>query len=196
MKPVDGYKSEARSNGYPMLPKGLYIAGIQNVKIEGTEPDQRLVLRLDIIEGEYTAYYTKRYNNDASAGGRYEVKYKGDYRIQIPNQANPKREHFDWDLRALNNAMWAIEDSNDGYHWDWNEAGLRGKMVGINVREGSFNGVPYTQIGRLESVKMIREGKCKVMSDMKPRTSGDSDSGRSQAAAAPSFMVVEEEVPF
>lgn len=196
MKPINGFKAEAPATGYPMLPKGLYIAGIQNVKVEGTEPDQRLVLRLDIIEGEYAAYYTKRYNSEANAGGRYEVKYKGDFRIQYPDQNNPKREHFDRDLRALSNAIWAIEDSNDNYHWDWNEAGLKGKIVGINVRQGSFNGIPYTTIGRLESVKMIREGKCKLMNDMKPRTSGDQGSAQGPAAAAPTFSVVDEEVPF
>lgn len=191
MKPINGFKAEAPTASYPMLPKGLYTAGIKAVKIEGTEPDQRMVLRLEIIEGEYAGYYTNRYKHDSTAGGRFEVRYKGDYALQIPDQANPRRQHFDWDLKSFNGAIWSIEDSNPGYHWDWNEQGLVGKTVGINVRQGTYNGNPYTTIGRLESTKMMAEGKCKVMADMKPR--GDDQA----AAAAPaSMMVVEEEVPF
>lgn len=192
MKPIEGYKAEAVSQGFPMLPKGLYVAKISAVRIDGTEPDQRMIIRLDIIEGEHAGYYARRYKNDIAAGGKFEVKYKGDYALQIPDQNNPKRQHFDWDLRTFNGAMWSIEDSNDGYQWNWNEQSLVGKIIGINVREGSFNGSPYTTIGRLESVKMIREGKVKVMKDMAPRTSGNTES----AAAAPSFTVVDEEIPF
>ena len=192
MKPINGYKAEAPSQGFPMLPKGLYIAKISAVRIDGTEPDQRMIIRLDIVEGEHAGYYTRRYKNDQAAGGRFEVRYKGDYALQIPDQNNPRRQHFDWDLRAFNGAMWSLEDSNDGYHWDWNEQSLVGKLVGINVREGSFNGAPYTTIGRLESVKSIREGKAKVMKDMAPRTSG----GTETAAPAPTFTVVDEEIPF
>lgn len=192
MKPITGFKAEAPAAGYEMLPKGLYVAGIQNVRIEGEAPDQRIVIRLDIIEGPYTGYYTKRYNSESQGNSRYEVKYKGDYRLQIPDQGNPKRQHCDWDYKTFSGAIWAIEDSNDGYHWDWNEQGLKGKVVGINIRQGEFNGTPYTTIGRLESVKMMQAGKCKVMNDMKPRQSADS----APASSAPAFTVVEEEIPF
>ena len=191
MKPIDGFMVEAPAQSYPMLPKGLYIAGITNVRIEGTAPDQQLVLRVDIIEGEYTGYYTKRYKNDSQGTGRFEVRYKGDYRLQIPDQANTRRVHYDWDMKAFNSAIWAIEDSNPGYHWDWNEQGRKGKTVGINVRQGSYNGNPYTMIGRLESVTKIKEGKCRVMPDMKPR--GDAVAAD---ASLPAFTAVEEEIPF
>ena len=191
MKPISGFKSEAPATSYPMLPKGLYTVSIKAVKIDGVEPDQRLIIRTEITEGEYAGYYTKRYQNDsANSSGRFEVKYKGDYAIQIPNQANPKRQHYDWDMRSFNGSIWAIEDSNPGYHWDWNEQGLVGKTVGINVRQGSFNGIPYTTIGRLESTRMMKEGKCKLMADMKPRADA-------APASAPNIgTVVDEEVPF
>lgn len=189
MKPINGFKAEAPTNGSQMLPKGLYIAKIMNVKVEGDEPDQRLVLRLEITEGEYANYYTERYQSDLARGNMFGVaKYKGDFRIQIPNEDNPKRQHYDWDLRTFQNAIWAIEDSNERFHWEWKEAALKGLAVGINVRQGSYNGNPYTSIGRLESVRMIREGKCKVMKDMEPR--GDS------VSSGPQDYIVSEDVPF
>ena len=192
MKPIEGFKAEAPAASYPMLPKGLYVAKINNVKIDGDEPDQRLVLRVDITEGEHTGYYVKRFNSDKERGGQYEAKYKGDFSIQIPNQNNPRRQHYDWDNRAFGNAIWASEQSNPGYHWDWNEQGLKGKAVGINVRGGTYNGKPYTSIGRLESVQAIRDGSAKVMADAKPRgdaqTAGNMDGG--------AIVVTDDELPF
>ena len=81
MKQYEGFKSEASGKKYPMLPAGTYVAGIKNVKLDGQEPDQQLVLRLDVIEGEYAGYYTKRYENDTQNAGvqqQFQAKYKGD----------------------------------------------------------------------------------------------------------------------
>ena len=196
MKPITGFESKAPSTKYPMLPKGLYIAQIKGVKMDGAEPDQRIVLRLDIVEGEYAGYYTARYNSESNSGSQYAVTYKGDYFLQVPDNANPRRPHFEWDYKAFQNAIWAIEDSNDGYHWDWNEAGLKGKIVGINVRQGEFNGNPYTRIGRLESVKMIKAGMIKIMQDMAPRSDGSVTTTASTTSSNTFTAVVDEEVPF
>lgn len=197
MKAFDGFKSEKQSGGsYGQLPVGVYVAGIKNVKIEGAEPDQSLILRLDIVEGEYAGYYTKRFQHDSEAGGRYEAKYKGDYRLRIPNPANTKVQHPEWDVKTFNGAIWAIESSNPGYHWDWNEQALKGKFVGINVREGTFNDVPYTTIGRLESAEEVRQGKVKPMKPMQPRYAQGyvgMENGQAQAG----FTEVEDvELPF
>ena len=171
MKQFDGFKSEASGKKFPMLPAGTYVAAIKNVKIDGNEPDQQLVLRLDIIEGEWAGYYTKRYENDSHSAGfnqNYQASYKGDLRIQIPNPANGKRQHPEWDIRTFNNAIWCIEQSNNGYKWDWNETGLKGKTVGINVREGTYNGNPYTQIGRLEVADNVRKRIVQTMKAKAP----------------------------
>lgn len=192
MKPIEGFKSEAPSFSFQMLPRGLYMAKILKVKIDGEAPDQRLVLSLDITDGEYAGYYTNRYNADKERGGQYEVRYKGNYAIQIPNQGNPRRQHYDWDVRSFSNAIWAIEQSNPGYHWDWNEAALKGKVVGINVRGGTYNDKPYTTIGRLESIQMIQDGTAKVMADARPR--GEAQSAGSATSGA--VVVTDDELPF
>jgi hypothetical protein len=198
MAKINGFKSEAPSNSFPMLPVGAYVCGIKNVKIEGKAPDQQIVLRLDIIEGEQTAYYTKRYNHDTNAGGKYEVRYKGDFKIQIPDANNAKRQHPEWDLKTLNNSIWCIEASNPGFKWDGDTdhiGELKGKLVGINVREGVYNGNTFTQIGKLETVDDVRQG---LVKPMKPRSDGSSLPQTAPAAADPSgFTPVEtEELPF
>ena len=197
MKAFEGFKSERSGNSFPMLPVGAYVCKIMNVKIDGTEPDQQLVLRLDIVEGEFTSYYTNRYNHDAGQGAQrrqYGVaKYKGDFRLNIPNPANTKREHPEWDVAAFNNMVFCVESSNAGYKWDWNEAGLKGKLVGINVRAGTYNGNAYTTIGKLEPVDDVRKGLCKPM---KPKA--DSHPPLAETTGDPSgFTMVEtDELPF
>ena len=193
MKRVNGFKSEAPMSAYPMLPAGAYVAVIKNVKVDGDEPDQQLVLRLEIIEGEWAGYYTKRYEHDTqnASGGGYKVKYKGDYRIQIPDERNTKRIHPEWDLRTLNNSIWCIEASNPGFHWDGeHEMDLKGKIVGINVRGGVYNMNPYTAIGRLEAADDVRNG---VVKPMKPRE----DTANRPGGGQDGFTMVEnEELPF
>ena len=198
MAKINGFKSEAPSAAFPQLPVGAYVCGIKNVKIEGKAPDQQIILRLDIIEGEQTAYFTKRYNHDTNAGGKYEVRYKGDFKIQIPDANNAKRQHPEWDLKTLNNSIWCIEASNPGFKWDGDTdhiGELKGKLVGINVREGVYNGNTFTQIGKLETVDDVRQG---LVKPMKPRSDGSSLPQTAPAAADPSgFTPVEtEELPF
>ena len=190
MKMYSGFKSESSGAPYPMLPAGAYVCVIRNLKVDGQDPDQSLVLRLDVVEGDWAGYYTKRYDHDSQssgAGSRYEVKYKGDLRLQIPNENNAKREHLDWDERAFNNACYCIEKSNEGVLFDWdkifegNFAFLKGKLVGISVREGEFNGNKYTQIARLEVADHVRKGLVKPMKPRAPRgswsTGVDEESG-------------------
>lgn len=196
MAKIPGFKSEAPAQGYPMLPAGAYVCGIKNVKIEGTKPDQAIVLRLDIIEGEYAGYYTKRYEHESgNSTGRYEVRYKGDYRIQIPDERNQKRKHPEWDLRTLNESIFRIEQSNQGFHWDGDTdhvMDLKGKIVGINVREGMYNGNLYTQIGRLENAEDVRKGIIRPMKPKKP--SGQTVTGVDEQTG---FTGVEtDELPF
>ena len=201
MKAYEGFKAEASGTSYPMLPVGAYVAEIKNVKIEGNEPDQQLILRLDIVDGEFTGYYTKRYEFDVgrnAANHQYATKYKGDFRIQIPDGNNTKRQHPEWDLKTLNNSIWCIEASNPGFKWDGDTdhiGELKGKLVGINVREGVYNGNTFTQIGKLETVDDVRQG---LVKPMKPRSDGSSLPQTAPAAADPSgFTPVEtEELPF
>ena len=201
MAKIPGLKPEAPAKGFPMLPKGAYVAGITNVKIDGKAPDQQIVFRVDIIEGDQAGYFTKRYNHDKDAGGNYDVKYKGDFRIQIPDAANAKRQHPEWDLKKLNNTVWAIQASNPGFIWDGDTDHIgqfKGKTVGINMRYGTFNGVGFTKIGRFEVAEDVRKGIVQPMKDLPDRMSGNETQAAAPAAADPSgFTPVEtEELPF
>ena len=169
MKAFEGFKPEAPRTSFPMLPAGAYAGVIRDVRIDGNEPDQSLVFCLEVTEGEYAGYYTKRYQHDAErakSGGDFAAKYKGVYRLRIPNSANTYSRNIEWDIRNFNNAIWAVEQSNPGYHWDWKEQLLKGKQIGFSVRDAVYQGNAYTEIGRLEDINAVRAGRVKPM---KPR---------------------------
>jgi len=194
MKAFEGFKSEASGKAYQQLPPGAYVACIKAVKLEGQEPDQTLILRVDIAEGEYQGYYAKRYKHDSeNEKSVYPAKYKGDFRLRVPNPDNKKALYPESDKTKFNDAIYRIEESNPGYHWDWNEKGLVGLMVGINVRQGTYNGSEFTKIGRLEIVGDVRQGIVKTMLPMTPR----SDAYEPPRDQQSGFMQVDtDEVPF
>lgn len=169
MKPFSGFKSEDSSKMAP-LPAGAYVAVIKAVKIDGVDPDQTLILRMDVSEGEHAGYFMKRYKADSERGGRFEPKYKGDFRLRIPNDANTRALYPESDRRRFNAAINRIERSNPGYTWDWNEQGLVGKTIGINMQAGTYNDIPFTKIGRLEVADDVRAGLVSPMEASAPRS--------------------------
>ena len=166
MKPISGFKSQRSNAGFEKLPAGCYVAQIKMAWVEGQPPQQFLILRVEITEGEYAGYYTKRWKHDQDNGGKYEPKYKGDFKLRVPDERNNYPES---DQKRLEDAMAKIEESNAGYHWDWNEAGLKDQYIGINVQPGEYNGIPFTRIGGLESVDDVRTGKAVPMKAREPR---------------------------
>jgi hypothetical protein len=162
MKAFNGYEPKYQAAGggkFEPLPPAAYVGRIYGAKAD----DQALTLQLDVTEGEFAQYYHKRFEADKDSP--FGQKYKGMFRLNLPNGG----QYDDINIRIFNSAIGAIEMSNPNYHWDWNEAGLKGKAVGINVRnkEWSYNDMEgwTTEIGRLESIPELLAGRVKVMKD-------------------------------
>lgn len=192
MKAYSGFESKVSTGKAGSLPVGAYVAKILAAKVFGDEPDQTLVLRMDIAEGPHKNYFTERYNNEVNrAAGKYEPKYKGDFRLRIPNDENTKALYPDSDKKRFNDFVGRIEASNPGYHWDWKEEGLKGLLIGVSTQQDEYNGVPFTRLARLEIVDDVRAG---VVQPMQPRQ-------RQQQAPQPidqqtGFAQVEQELPW
>lgn len=168
MKAFNGYKAEERKQGTQQLPAGPYVAVIRAVKIEGQEPNQKLILRLDIAEGPWEGYYRKRYMADEQRkNAQYPAKYKGDLSLRIPSTES---DYYEKNLSIFNDALWKVEQSNPGYRWDWDENGLVGKIVGLSVQQGTYNGNQFTRPSRLEIADKVRRGEIEVMPPMEPRS--------------------------
>lgn len=151
------------------LPAGVYVGKVLGARVEtqtiaGRDID-RLVLQLDVAEGEYTDHYKKLY--EASKGGMYPAKFKGVLRLNIPVQGD---QYEQMNKRILEGAAWCFQESNKGYKWDGDETRLKGLAVGFSVREADYliedadgvRKVTSTEICRLDSIPEVKAGKCKI----------------------------------
>jgi len=166
----EGMKSEEMKGSENMgqLPAGTYVAKVIDARIEGTEPDQQLAVYLDVSEGEYEGFFTKKYNAAKEAGSKYgEVKYKGVIRLRIPNEKNTKALYPESDIRKMNDMGFRFEKSNPGFRWEGDERKLIGLTVGINMQEDEYNGNVFTRIGRFEVAQDVRAGTVKPMQPRK-----------------------------
>jgi hypothetical protein len=161
MKPVKGYEeAKAMGEGQERLPVDGYIVKILNVEEVNYEWGSVIVLSYDIVEGEYAGYYKKNYGMQS----REDKKWKGVHRMNVPKGDGTEKD--EWTMSAFKRDIEAFEDSNSGFHWDWDEKKLKGLVAGavMQDREYELNGNTgfWTACHHLTSVERIREGKFKI----------------------------------
>ena len=121
MQAIDGFDNIQAAhgrNGGP-LPGGTYVMLITACKEDVTGyGNQCLKVAYDVVDGEHAGKYAD-IANDPEQNWRHEVEID-------TQELNGGR------LKALIDAVVA---SNPGYVWDWNEAGLVGKIVGLILQE-------------------------------------------------------------
>ena len=168
----DGFEAKRSSQFAQLPPPGCYVAEIQGVKTEESYDRTRevLVLMLEITEGEYKGQYHKVFEDQRNSFGD-NVKYRGTIRLTPYMEGDEA-----WVKSRFQGNLWCIQESNKGYTWDWDEKKLKGKAVGINVRKKVYTGrdgqqKETTEIGQLETVSDVREGKAKPMKDRIQRNS-------------------------
>ena len=132
MKAFNGLEIKKSVSASEPLPAGGYVAKILNAKVEEYSWGEVLVISFDISEGEYKDFFSKQYKENT----REDKKWKGNFRLTVPQESN---QYFDSQKRTFGNAIWAIEESNPGYHWDWNESALKGKMAGVLFRNYEYD---------------------------------------------------------
>lgn len=144
------------------LPAGGYVLKILGTKVENYDWGNVLILRFDVAEGEHAGFYQQNYNDQTE-----DKKWKGTFRINLPKDDGSEKD--DWAIKKLKGSMTAVEHSNDGYTWNWDERTLVGKLVGglFGNKEWRMNGNSgfYTDCRRLCSVDKIRSGNFKIPED-------------------------------
>ena len=138
MKAFKGYDDAKVYGQTAKLPVGGYVLKILKAEVEdGTNGmDDSLKISFDIAEGEHTGFYADNYKNQTQE----DKKWKGTVYIRIPNDDNKPEDQ--WIRDRFRTFTYAVEDSNDGYHWDWDEKKLKNKLIGgvFNEKEYNFNG--------------------------------------------------------
>lgn len=167
MKAIENWeKVQAAKSARPLEPGG-YVCKIQGAKLKEYQGKngsfERLEVALDIEEGEFSGYYRQDFENQNTEDRRW----KGILRLYLP--AGNGSEIDAYSARVLKAFAEAVEDSNPGYHWDWEEKRLKDKLVGILFRneEWSVNGRTgwKTQPFRAIDVDSVRQKKYQTPKD-------------------------------
>ena len=163
MKKFEGYEKARVMTDRERLPIGGYIVKILDAEELTYGWGRVLAISFDIEEGEHKGYYQQDYDMQQ----KEDKKWKGVYRLNIPK--DDKTEMDEWTANTFKTATVAIEDSNTGYHWDWDEKKLKGKIVGALFRnkEYEFNGNRgfFTECCAFRPADIIRSGKFRMPKD-------------------------------
>lgn len=196
MKQLKGYEgAKVITGGVPQLPKGGYIAKILDCKEEGKNGYSWLAISFDISEGEHKGHFAEQYR----ANTNENKKWRGTYNAFIPDESS---QYYEDNLNKFKTMMANIEESNPGYHWDWDETKLKGKTVGVIFGEKEFeteNGdvIIITECRGIRSVECIKNSKFK-MPNLKTLGNAPSVKAATQNTGFTSLGVVDsdDDLPF
>lgn len=200
MKPFNGYKEAAeaaRHTGSAKLPKGPYVCKILGVKMEPGKDgnSDMLKVQFDVAEGDLKGFFQKQYEDNKDDN----KKYKGQTTIYYPKDDGSEKDS--WTKKTFASWTNALEDSNEGYKWDWDEKKWKNKLIGLvfgetgTVIEGKE--VVYTDCRFPVSVQTVRDGKAP---EAKFKAKNGYGENKSANDGATDFMNVpdglDEELPF
>ena len=160
------YEKTKAYGDYQQLPKGGYVMQIKDAKIVANKSGfgEHLEVSADIFDGEYKDYFMNDWKNQQSE----DKKWRGRFWVNIP--ADDGSEKDSWTKRAFKTFTEAVEDSNEGYHFDWDETKFKGKLIGglFNEREWETQDGQIrrsTNWGGVCAVDKIRDGSYKLPKD-------------------------------
>ena len=120
--------------GNQQLPAGVYVGKVVNVKLGNSKAgDEMLTLAMDIAEGEYKDFYRKQFDR------KTQYKKEGE-EVKWPCQYYQLTRKDENTIGRFKGMLTCFEMSNDGYHWNWEETSLRGKVCGVIMREEEYIG--------------------------------------------------------
>lgn len=167
MKRFNDWENVKVTTDKPVLPAGGYVVEIKSAKVVEYTNDngsyERFEISLDICEGEFANFYADDYRAQQSE----DKRWKGVIKPYLPKDDGSEKD--EWTKQTLKTLITAIEDSNPGYHWDWDESKLKGKKVGCLFRneeweyndKTGFTARPF----RFIAIEKIRTGKFKLPKD-------------------------------
>ena len=119
----NNWESVQASGTSEKLPAGAYVVEIQAAEVKTSQSGyEYLDMCIDVCEGEFTGFYRKDFDTQFEPR-----KWRGHYRQGTPR--NDKAASF------FKSMITAIEESNSGYQWNWDERSLIGKKAGCLIRD-------------------------------------------------------------
>ena len=139
MRKIENFDKITEAGEFQQLPAGVYGAVITNA-IDVTDREY-LEIYWDVAKGEYAHYFKSL----VDAG--------------LTDSSKSIRSYKDSAVRFFKSFITAIEKTNSGYEWDWNEKSLIGKKVMVVVGEEEY----IDKDGNVILVRQYRYGVSRVM---------------------------------
>lgn len=145
------------------LPVGAYVCYIKQAVVQENSHGNQLCVLFDISAGEYAGYY----DDDFKRCQREDKKWKGVLRLWLPKEDGSDKD--EWTKSILKGFIAAVEESNRGYTWNWDERTLAKKEIGILFRneEWEYEGKTgwATRPFRAISVDSVEDGSYTIPKD-------------------------------
>lgn len=194
MKKRNSFNRENVYKEVEKLPVGGYVIKIVNAKEEEFSWGSRLAIAFDIEEGEHKGFFNRNFQQQASE----DKKWKGVFRLNVPKEDGSEKD--EWTQKKFNTSIVNIEESNNGYFWDWDETKLKGKIVGalFNNKEYGINGKHgfFTNCHSLVPVETIRSGNFRIPDDTLLPGSNNTTTNTDKDGFSSIPDGVDEEIPF
>lgn len=178
------------------LPLGAYVCKVKKAVVQETEWGEQLCILFDIAEGEYSGFF----NNEFSANNNPDKKWKGVLKQWLPKDNGTEKD--EWTKSSLKGMITAFEKSNAGYRWDWNEASLAGRLIGILFRneEWEYEGKSGWAVRPFRAISLdsVREKTFTLPKD-KPLKKESATSGYVNAPATDPYGftdITSDDIPF
>lgn len=151
MKKIENFEEIKASCDFDSLKPGGYVCTLMEAKDESDK--EYLKVSFDVAEGEFADYYRNLYKAMNFWGGVFIRSYK------------------EKALSMFKGFIKAVEESNVGYVWNWDESTLKGKKVGLILQEEEYVPTGGTHAGELRTrlivqkvvnVETIKSGNFKV----------------------------------
>lgn len=190
IKGFGDYESVQSYKDRPQLPVGGYVMRIMGAEVKENRVGQYVQISMDIAEGQYKDFFANDYRSQDS-----NKKWHCNYLLNVPTDDGSERDG--WNKRRFKTFTEALEESNDGYHFDWDEKKFKGMSIGglFNIREwkdGDRRG-RSTNLAQVCSVEKIRSGKYKLPKD---QLLSDTGSTTSENAPGGYTVVHDDDLPF
>lgn len=190
IKSYTGMKAEKTVANKP-LPVGGYVAKIEKAKVEDYSWGQVVVIAFDIAEGEHAGFFKKQFDSNPNE----DKKWKGTYRLIVPDESS---EYFTSNQKTFNNFIYALEDSNSGYHYDCDETKFKGKLLGVIYRNKEWEMSDgrtgwTTECGAVTDIQAIRENTFKPLKNKPLKNSSSANNNQNSGFED---MPLDDDLPF
>ena len=153
MKRIENWDSIVESTSFKRLTPNGYICKI--LKVEDHPEKEYLKIYFDIFKGDDNGYFKKQYDGDM----RKEKKW--------PNAGTFIRSYKDSAASMFKGFINAVEKSNKGYQWNFDEKTLVNKVVGLIIADEQYQNQKgqvrvRNYVAAVRSVETIEKGEYEI----------------------------------